>query len=240
MEKINYYLIGIIIILIFSGWLGKNYYNKKLNIAKNEIRTLTISKDELLKINNEQYRKLVGDTLTQKQLNKIVDSLKIKLETKPKIIIKTVFVPKEQENPIDDVIVNKDSLIINDYYPNKENYFIEYLAKINLNTQKGVGKFTFVPIELSLIISQRKDGIYQLDAKTPNWLIINDIKVQSIPLSVPKIDNFGWIIGGGYGKDYNTFENYFKINVGFRWYKLYFLGGIGTNGNADVNINLEL
>jgi len=240
MKKLNLYLIGIIILLLLGGWFGKQYYDGKLEKAYLENRTLKISKDELQKISDEQNRKLVADTLTQKQLNKIVDNLKLKLDAKPKIIIKTIVVPKEIEKPIDSVIVKNDSITINDYYPNKENYFVNYFAKINIKTQKGIGKFSFKPIELSLIISQRKDGIYQLDSKSPKWMKINNIQVQSLPLTSEEKDNFGWIIGGGYGKDYKTFENYFRVNSGFRWKKLYIQGGINTLGQGDINLNLEL
>lgn len=238
--NINLYLVLIIIGLIIFGWIAKQGYDKKLEKAYTDNRTLKINKDELVKVNNEQYRKLVGDTLTQKQLNKIVDSLKLKLDAKPTTIIETVFVPVNDSGEIDDVIVSNDSIIIEDYYPKKENYFVKYFAKIIISKENGIGEFSFNPVELNLVISQREDGIYQLDTKTPNWLLINNINIQSIPLTLNKIDTFGWIVGGGYGKDYNTSENYLKLSAGFRWKKFYLLGNVLTNKNIDVGINLEL
>lgn len=238
--NINLYLVFIIIGLLIFGWIAKQEYDKKLEKAYKENRTLKISKDELVKVNDEQYRKLVGDTLTQRQLNKIVDSLKLKLDAKPTTIIETVFVPVNDSGEIDDVIVLNDSITIEDYYPNKENYFVKYFAKIAISTEDGIGEFSFSPIKLNLIISQKEDGIYQLDTKTPNWLLINNINIQSIPLTPTKIDNFGWIVGGGYGKDYNTFENYLKLSAGFRWKKFYLLGNVSTNNNIDIGVNLEL
>lgn len=239
MKKTTLILIGVIVLLIMVGFFGKNYYDSKLQTANNKNRTLLISKDSLQKVAEGHYTKLVADTLKQRELNKIIDSLSIKLDAKPKVVTVIEYTPQPKDTETEVTEVTKDSVSIKDYYPNKIDPFIKYSSKISLKTEVGRGRFDFNPFNLSLIVSQKEDGTYRLDTKVPEWLEVNDIQVQSTPLTPTKPDNFGWILGASYGKDYSDFSNYLRLNGGFRFKKFYVIGGASTNKNIDIGINLE-
>lgn len=239
MKKLNLILFGIILLLLLGGWLGYQHYEKRLYKAHTELRTEKIKNDSLKRVTETQYNKLVADTLKQRELNKIVDSLKIKLDAKPKVIIKTVFVPQEAESPVDSVTTEGDIIKLVDHYPQKENYFVKYSAEVNRFTEDGIGKFSFGKLNINMVISQREDGIYQLDTQLPKWLTISGLRVQSTPLEPPQIDNFGWILGGSYGKDLSTDENYLRLSGGFRYKKFYVIGGASSTGQLDVGAQFE-
>ncbi|MCB1712425.1 MAG: hypothetical protein KDH96_08095, partial [Candidatus Riesia sp.] len=175
----------------------------------------------------------------QRELNKIVDSLEIELEAKPKVVYKIKYVPKEVEKPVDSIKIDKDSVQVEDYYPQKDNYFVKYKNKISLADSTGIGEWTFQPISLSGVISQREDGIFQADFKTPEWLKIEDVDIQAIPLEPPKIDNFGWILGGGLGKDFKADETFVRLSAGLRYKKFFLDVGATTNQTLDAGIKVE-
>lgn len=242
MKTQNKIIIGLIVLLLLMLGGGALY----INSLKGEIddlemanRKLVLKNDTLQKVSDTQYRKLVADTLTKRQLQKKVDSLGLELDAKPKVIYKVKFVPKEVEKPTDSVSVDSLGVTIDDYYPKRDNYFVRYQNRISLKDSTGVSKWSFGSISISGVISQRDDGIFQADFKTPEWLTIEDVDIQAVPLEVPKPDNFGLLLGGSVGKDFKSDEVYGRISGGLRFKKFYIDIGAGTNQTLDGGIKFE-
>lgn len=240
--KVNITLILIIIILLLIGgmFIGKNYYEGQIAEVNREKRALVLKNDKLEQISETQYRKLLADSLTQKELNKIVDSLKIKLDAKPKIIYKTKIVIEEVEKPIDSISIDGDTVNIVDHYPDKEEPFVTYKNKFSLSTQTGISDWKFTPFNLSIVVSQRSDGIWQTDTQVPDFMTITDITVQGTPQEPPeKRNRFGFILGAGAGQQLLDNTTYYRVETGIRWGKTYLDVGFNTNVSADATLKFE-
>lgn len=235
-------ILAIIIIIItfvitFKGtsW----YYSKQNEEVKTELRKLQIKNSELIEIREGLYTKLVADTLTIRELNKLNDSLNLELKD-PKEVVVVKWKYKESISPIDNVEVTDSIVKITDYYPNKEDRFITYSGEVNKNTESGVGNFKFETQELKLGIGQNKDGTYSVNTGVPEYLKITDIDVRSLPIEKVKSDDFGWLLGASIGKDLKDAENYLKVSAGIRYKKIYLKAGAGSNGTTEVGIDIEL
>jgi hypothetical protein len=97
----------------------------------------------------------------------------------------------------------------------------------------------FSDVKIDLAISQNKDGTYEANMKAPNFIQINSLDVQSTPIEPIKVDNFGILIGGGYGKDFGTGINYLEVGGGIRLKKFYIELEGNTNKQADIGIKFE-
>lgn len=238
-NKTTLFLIGTIFILLFVGWLGYQHFDKKVKEVERRERIAVIARDSLVKVSDIQYRKLVADSLKQSELNKLVKDLKIELDAKPKIIEVIKWKPRPVEKPTDDVVVKGDSINIRDYYPTKEKRFITYESKIDISTQKGTSVWAFESVEMTIVISQRKDGIFQADVKVPEWIEIGSIDIQATPMELPPPDKFGWLLGVGGGTDFLTGAHFGRLGGGIRYKKIYLNVGANTNSTMDATIQFE-
>ena len=238
-NKITIILI-IIILLLIGGWfIHTNILKDKIDDANLEARIEKLRASKLEKISDVQSRKIVADSLTQRELNKRVKELEIALEAKPKIVWKTEFITKEIDKEVDEVSLDSNLVSVVDYYPKKEGYFVKYTNKIDLTTSEGKSNWQFNPITVSGVLSQREDGIYQIDFKHPDFMSIESIEVQATPLTEVRPDNFGFILGAGVGKDFEDNNTFFKVNGGIRYKKVYLMIGGTTNQLVDGSLNFE-
>jgi hypothetical protein len=239
MNKKDLVYLIIIILILLGGFIGKNWYDNQLEKTNTAYKLEVLKSDSLTKVSETQSTKLVNDTNTIKDLREKIDSLGIKLKEKPKIVTEIVYVPKEIDKPVDDIDIVGDSLTVRDTYPDSIKPFIRYFNKISLETKKGISEWRFEPIEMSLVLSQREDGIWKYDIKAPLFINITDLEINATPLDTPDPDNFGWIIGGGLGTELLNQNGYARFEGGIRWKKLYFDIGLNTNVSADAVIKFE-
>src|SRR5690625_3693569 len=241
-KNIENILVTIVIILIFvlininNRW----YYKKKIDEERRKYNTELIRNDSLIKVSETQYSKLIADTLTISQLNRKVKQLQIELKAKPKVITETKYIPKEIEKEVEVVKVVGDTVKIEDYYPNKESYFVKYENEISIKDKKGSSKFFFNPLKVTSVVSQRKDGLFQVDFKTPEWLEISSVNIQSTPLEKEKVKNFGILIGAGIGRNFDENKNNIRIESGIRFKRMYLDLGFNTSNTADLTLKFEL
>ena len=238
-NKVTIILVVIILLLLGGGALYINSLKEDIEEANRSVRMEKLRADKLEVISSTQARKLVADSLTQRELERLVKELGIALDAKPKIVWKTKFIIKEIEKEIDGIVVDSTSISVDDYFPQKENYFIRYQNRIDLLEGKGKSNWSFNPIEISGAISQRRDGIYTIDFKAPEFLQIESIDVQATPLDTPKVDNFGFLLGGGAGYDFRSQEVYGRLSGDIRIKKFYIGVGAGTNQTVDGGVKFE-
>lgn len=216
--KLNNILLVLLLIGVALGafLIGQNISEKKLEEQKQALRLEIIKNDKLTKVRDGLWTKIINDTKTKADLKNQVDSLGLELEN-PKVIIKTEFVFKEVEKPIDGIVVKDSTLEINDAYPNKEDPFAKYFATIDLTTGTGIGRFTFNPISVNLGIAQNEDGTFRLNTAVPDFINVTSIVVDALPMELPTIDNFGWLAGAGIGKDFRDESMYLTVSGGLRY-----------------------
>lgn len=239
-NKTTTILIIIIFLLLIVGYFYTQSLRQEAFNSRKELRKTILEKDRLLKVNETQYRKLVADTLTKRELRKTIEELGVELDNvEPKVVFKTKYILKEVDKPIDELTVKNDTLIVSSTYPDAENPFIKYNNIINLKNRTGKESWQIAPITISGVLSQRDDGIWQSDFKVPKWLTIEDVDIKAQSLQQPKVDNFNWILGIGLGRDLKRDSDYLRFNTGIRYKKLHLGLGASTNGMLDTNISWE-
>lgn len=237
--KIFKIAIALLIVVIAILWYQMNQEKKQKFQAQQELRKEKISQDSLVKLSNGYYTKLIADSLTRRQLKEQAEKI-IELEgRKPIIVEKIVVIPEYIEKPTDDITVKEDSIYIEDYYPSKQNPFLTYTNTLSYTNQEGISKFNFSSITLGKIITQKKDGLYRVDFKGPEWLVVESIDIQAEPLTKETKDNWGTLIGFEYGKTFNIEEDIFEINIYQRYKKFYIGGAISSDKNLKVGLKFE-
>jgi len=225
-------VVAAIIAAIIAMKVTQTVYKTKLDEAYSQVRVETIKNSKLTKINKGLYTKLVADTLTIRELRRVVDSLNLKIKN-PKIVTEVVFVPVNITKPVDGIVVKDSILYITDSYPNKISPFIKYSATYNLVNNKGISNFEFTPIKISLGIGQNKDGTYQINTKVPEFIEVLKVDVKALPMGQPKVDNFGILLGAGYGRDFRDNSDFIKLSTDVRIKKFY----IGIEGTTNSTIS---
>lgn len=239
-KNIENILVILVIILIFGLIINRWCYKKKIDEERRKYNIELIRNDSLIKVSETQYSKLIADTLTISQLNKKVRQLQIDLKAKPKVITEIKYIPKEIEKEVEVVKVVGDTVKIEDYYPDKKNYFVKYENEVSIKDKKGTSKFSFSPLKVTSVVSQRNNGLFQIDFKTPEWLEISSVNIQSTPLEKEKVKNFGLLIGAGIGRNFDENRNNIRIESGIRLKKMYIDLGFNTSNTADLTIKFEL
>ena len=221
-------------------WFMKNQAEKREFEANQEIRKQIIAADSLVKLSDGYYQKLVADTLTKKELKKLAEKI-VDLENRdPVSITKTIIQPVEIRKETDSILVEKDSVFISDFYPNKENPFLKYTNRFSLKTQKGESAFTFDTINLTQVVTKKKDGLYQVDFKGPDFLQLKSIDIQAEPMAPKEIDRVGFLFGVNYGKEMNTNMEFIEIDSYLRINKFYIGAGLNSKWDFKAGIKIEL
>ena len=228
----------IILILLTAGYFGRQYYQNQISDLKRDKKSLIIKNDELDSIAEGRYRKLVADTLTIKQLGREVDSL-MDIKNEPKVVFKSTFKPNNLDKDITN-INNKDSIIlIDDYYPTKDDFFINYKAKLNFGSQIYTARWNFSSININGVLSQNSDGTIQADVQLPEYVTLNTLDILSQPQNKStKKDDFGLLFGAS--RYWNPQDKgFYGVNAGVRYKKVYILSSFNTNNSIGVNLNYE-
>lgn len=230
-------LIIIIIALLGIGFFTYNRMQNKIDESREEVRKSIIKQDSLRYVNGE-YRRLVGDTATVKELRDRIRELQLQVED-PIIIEKIVFKPVDTVKLIDSIYINEGIAYIDDYYPNKENYYVRYSNHFSLDNLTGNSEWRWQNIDIDLAISQNEDGTFETTLRAPEFIRINQLEVTALPLTPYKPDNFGILLGAGYGSDFVNGQNYVKVSAGIRYKKTYLEVQGNSNKQADLGVKFE-
>ena len=197
----------------------------------NRITTLNkdheIETDVLRKISGTQYRKVVADSLTKREMKKLIDSLEIEAIKNPKIVTIVDVQVKEGKKTVDTLYLPTENkkLYVSDYYPNKEKPFVNY----TLNDT--IGRFKFYPFQMSLVILETEAGNWVVDTKVPEYFEITDIKAVARPKpTIQKTTPF--YIGGKVQKQNEEYP--ISVLGGFRIKRVIIFGGVNTKGQAEI------
>lgn len=227
------------IIAFVSFNITKSIYQGKVYKAKRELKNYKIKSDSLTEVADNQYRKLVADTLTKRQLLKKIDSLKIEVDN-PIVVteIEYRFKEKETEGQIEQT---DSTMTVTDYYPNKESPFVTYQSNIDKIKETFRGNFSFNTIKVDLVFSKNKDGIYQLDSKLPDFITLNSLDIQSEPLDKSFTDKkmLTPFAGLKYNHSFTNQDPSLEAIVGLRYRKINLIGSLNTNSYLGLGFLID-
>lgn len=222
MRNLKYFIT--ILLLIIGGVVMYSTLTKKI---KDLERDKKIINDTLIVIDSTQYSKMVADTLTIKELRDRIKYLEIENIKKPQSITEIKWKIRDGEKTVDTVFLPTEGkpLYVSDYYPNKENPFVNY----TLNDT--IGKFKFYPTKLSLVVSENRDGTWKVDTKAPEYFEITDIRAVALDRPITK-KTTPFYVGGGVQKQNDKYP--ISVLGGFRIKRTIIFGGVNTDGNVEV------
>lgn len=239
MKKTTNWIIAALTVVIVIFWLTSRQKDWKIKEAQRKENIVKIKQDSLQKLSDSLYQRLVADTLSERQIKDLTKEIVDLKGIKPETIIKIITKIKEVEKSTDSVSIKQDSIFIEDYYPKKENYLIKYINKTSLTNTKGVSKFEFNKFQITGVISEQSDGLFIFNLKTPEFIEVGGIEVQSLPKETIKKDNWGYLFGAGYGQNINSKESFININSYIRYKKFYIGLEATTQGNLLGGIKVE-
>jgi len=178
--------------------------------------------------------------LTKSQIKKLTNEIIDLKKEKPLVVEKIVLVPKYIEKKVDSVEVTKDSIHIQDFYPNKKNYFVSYSNSTSVLEQQGKSKFKFQPITIDKVVSDKGLGLYRVDFKVPDWLKVESIDIQTEPVIKKEVDKWGTIIGVEYGKNLDTNNKVLDVSLYKRYKKIYLGCSVSSNKDLKAGLKIEL
>lgn len=229
--------IGIVLLLLAVFKLTQSHYQNIIEDTNDELRTEIIKSSKLEKIKDGYYTKLVADTLKDKELNKLVDSLKIQVKN-PVIVERIVVRPKDSKSEITDISVSDSIVEFTDYYPSKEDPYIKYHASLNTFTNKYVGAFRFKKIPITVTIG-KEGSLSKANIIVPDFMEVESYDFQSTSLIETKPDNFGWLAGVGYYNRLPSLDQGVEVLGGLRYKKVYVLGSVQTNATIGIKSLIE-
>ena len=236
----DYILIFIIAMLaIFSGYQW--WRASQADDVIKDYKRYVIERDTLIEVSKGQYKKIVDDTKSIKELNQTLKNRNEELfeviEEQNKDIVSLIEITQSFKSKTDTVYVESDNSFI-DYYPSKQDPFVQYTSRY-VSSNKRIGEWSLSDINIDLVISEKMPGLFEADLKGPSFLKISSLQVESLPLENVNPDNFGWLLGGSL--DYNWTDQSPAVDLygGVRVKKTNIFLKAGTDATLGVGLIKE-
>lgn len=245
MNHYKVYTVALILALLFLLFFlfKKSKDNKILKSQIGKQKELIFEKDSMITVKEGIYSKIVVDNNKQKEILKKLKSENkrlyktIKNRKESPIIYKTVYAQPEKQ--IDTVIVEKiierekEVILFTSNYPKVGKSYIQTTTKLTGDT--AITNWKFNPLRISLVINETAAGVYTSILDAPSWIGVQDIEVNSIPISKNPTKNFNWVLGGGVGIVQKLTYPRFTGYGGVRYKKGIFAIGADSQGKLDLN-----
>ena len=204
----------VIIILMLFGWVKYNQMQKKIYDEINSGNKVILSMDKTTKESDGQYAKLVNYFNSEKDLNNQLKEQNedlfrsIKKQDERLLMINNTIVTLEGKvtegfGSVNKNDTNRIDLKLN--YPDEKNSFITWNGFVNRKTAFYKGEFSFGKLPLQIVLTETQRGIWKSRLIGPEWLIVDSMDINSLPLSTPaKVSDWGLFFGGGYQKSFNS------------------------------------
>lgn len=246
----NKIYLGIITLLIISLiWMRISNANNINNVLSdlNESTKKVVSLSKTIKEQDGQYSRLIDTYNTQNELNK-------KLLTSNKDLYKQIRSNGERlhqlsdiiatfENKSDSGVVNGDDSIINMsiFYPDKNDWFINWSGSIFVNDKVYKGNWEFDDITLQAIITEEENGLWRGRVIGPDFLVIDSISVNSLPIVQKKDKKIKLFMGMGYYHSMDDNPSSIKISSGVSWKNKTFISlGVTTDKKLGLSYFYQL
>jgi len=231
-------ILGLAFFLLVKGCDNTNMKDENDILIKK-----ILSLDTLVKEQDGSYRKLVDSYNTEKDLknklkNQNEDLYKIIKKNDEKLLMisnAAVTFKNEIDKNIKVNIKSDSSSSVIDFvskYPSNEfnnDWFIEYHGKTyifigadkNIKIDSVIGKWVFNKFNLDIVLTEQDDGIWKYYLKGPEYLKVDDIKINSIPkkrFSQEDNKKFSILLGVGYKKVLNLDKSNIISIAGGLWF----------------------
>jgi hypothetical protein len=212
-DKILYGLIIILVILLLGSTWYSRYEQKKLYQKIEEGNKIIVESDETTKEDDGQYAKLVDYFNTEKELNQQLKSQNkelynlIKKQDEKLLMINNTVISMKQElaegfGNINEKDTNLIDLKLN--YPTDGDSFITWNGYVNRNNAFYSGNWNFGKLPLQVVMTETDRGLWKSRLIGPDWLLVDSIEINSLPLpTIEEQGNLSLILGGGYIKSFD-------------------------------------
>lgn len=245
-DKVLYGLIiALILLLIGSTMYNRNQQNKLYKKIEENNQTI-INMDKTTKEKDGQYAKLVDYFTTEKQLNQ-------QLREENKDLYKTIKKQDEKLLMINNTIISMKTKIEEGFgsisktdtniidlkleYPSKDSSFISWSGYVNRKTAYYKGDWSFGKLPLKIIMTETDKGLWKSRMVGPEWLVVDSVQVNSLPLNkIEPKNKYGLMLGGGYINSLDpNILNAFSIGGGIKLKNHNFIINLSTNQTIGFN-----
>lgn len=228
------------ILFLLVGWYVSNYFSEsKAQQLREDLKIMTLKKDSLVTIEEGLYTKMIADTAKVRELKDKVKELELKIK-EPEVIIQKEIVFDSLSTKVKSKKIDSVNFKFADYYPEKDNYFIKYTARINTLAKSVKGRFVIQPLSLSSVMGVNEKKEYRINTRLPSFATISNLDVIATPYKDKrKKDVFGFIFGAGYGKSFETESDFLTMQTGIRLNKTYLFLNAGTNQTVGATLMVE-
>lgn len=238
------YILIIILLSFFTiGMSIKNNIDQTRLINKiEENNKKIIEMSELIKEKDGQYSKLVNYFSDSKKLSENLKNSNKELakelrKTKEQILkINDIVATFKEKKDTGNISFKNDSLIgIDIFYPDSNDWFINWKGKIFTKDKKYTGKWIFTDLKIKAILTETEEGLWKARIVGPKFLVINSMEINSLPpkdYTDEKIKKISFLFGGGYLKSFdNNYSNAIGITGGIQWKNKHIIQLTGTTNN---------
>lgn len=236
-------LIGLVItiaVLLLFGWWKHGKMQQELFDEINSANKTIIKMDKTVKEGDGQYAKLVNYFNTEKELNQqLKDQNKdlyklIKSQDEKLLMINNMVASLEGQISEGFGSISKDDTNRIDLklkYPTEGETFITWDGYVNRRNAFYKGEWKFGKLPLQVILTETDRGIWKSRLIGPEWLLVDSMEVNSLPIPVPeKPNNFGLLFGGGFIKTFNPNGfNAISLGGGFKYKSHHLILNATTN-----------
>lgn len=229
LEKIknNLLLIGLILLLLFLGisYLQMRKENKDLQDQLVFTQKDIIKNDSLRKISDGNYSKLVDFFKTDNELMNDLKKSNIDLYNRVKsgnekiLELNDYFITfKKQLDSGFATMKDSNTYEMSLFYPEKSNWFVNWNGLLSKNTGQYNGSWSFGQLKFGVTLTQQPNGLFKSNISGPSFLVLDSIKVESLPpVQLIKERNLEFLLGGGYKYNLNSKDKSIILSTGFQW-----------------------
>ena len=244
MKKYKDYILGAIIailaLLTFDGVKKNNDLSWKYALAKDEIiklkQNIEVSDNATVSaIRDLEDEKSLRSKLKEeyKKNNEALQAEVDRLAAENKKIIGLGKVDYIYEKQIDTIYQEVSKLSWQDYYyPDKDGYVLKHSIWFQSDSV-SYSKWDFNEIGLDLLISESESGVFSASLIGNDYVKVNNLKVNTLPLQTPefKVNQFDFMIGVGY-----RFDKNFNFHAGVRLKNAIFFGTASSDRSISANL----
>lgn len=233
-KKINYTNVLLVLIIIFLVFKECNVSKDSDKRVDNLKRTI-LQNDSLIKEADGEYKKLIDDTKTEKELKK-----KVKKELKKKVKKPLFFnkIKMKLKSKKDTSKINNDAKggfkTFKLSYPTVKNPILEYEGMLKQDSILGTWKSK--PYSVYLYAEQRQDGLFELKTKIPEIIEVTGIEVSTLPIKYEKEKNFRFVGGIGVGYNYETRATNFEATTGLKYKDIIITASANTDKEVKAGV----
>ena len=221
---VSFILLGVVVVLLITFFQIKKD-NQHLQEQVIAYQKEIIQLDTLRKISDGNYSKLVDIFKTEKDL---MSDLKksyievynhVKSNNEKLLALNQYFI--SFKNKLDSGIAtlkDSNSYEMKLFYPDQSDWFVNWNGIISKNTGNYNGAWNFGQLKFGVTLTQQTNGLFKSYITGPKFLMLDSIKVESLPPVIPlKERNLEFLLGGGYRFNIDQTKKAFVIGAGFQW-----------------------